>query len=102
MAAWTCRRVWRTGFALPARVWQLPREVLHDPRVQTFSFRSGGERHPPVQLWTHPDDELPGEGLFWLLAPLGAESQVIVDRVPERAPQFLHGLALKGHHVPDV
>ena len=58
--------------------------------------------HDAVELRVDAQDELPGEGLVRALAPLGAELQVVVDRVAERLDDLRGGIRLEGDDVAEA
>src|SRR4051794_7534863 len=75
---------------------------LDHPSVDTLSRPRSSYRNLPVQFRVGPHEEGAGVGFLRLLPPLGAECQVILNRLLELVANLVHGPPLKRYSVRDI
>jgi len=67
-----------------------------------FACLLGGKNNLAMLLRGQADSQPAGEGLLWHFPALSAKRQIVLNRVGECLTEFLDGLPLKRHNIPDV
>jgi hypothetical protein len=91
------------GFAIPERLAAHSFfNTVGNPSIEALTGGGGMSAGLTMQLRSNAEHEFARTGLCGLFASLGAELQIIIDRILKRLPQLRDRPPLKRHDIPNA